>query len=440
VLCLLGLVAFAGPARAASPEPGDATYHSLRYNDDFTYLADPARSSDPWDPLKYIPLGDGPYGPSYLSFGGELRERFESYLNPNFGIHAPKADAYLLHRLLLNTDLQVTNYVRAFVQLGNLERLGDRGVTSSTDIDHFDLMQGFIDLHPPSPLGDAPVIRIGREELLFGYQRLIAVREGPNVRRDFDGFRLHDTIDDVSIDLLAVRPVADAEDVFDDHANPNQSLWGGYLTLPVGPVLKSDVYWLNYQNDAAKFRGLTGSEQRHTFGARLFGEVDGFDWNGEVALQTGRFRGRDIRADMLAGIAGYTFTGTPLLPRIGIETNFASGDNSHSSSIGTFNAMFPRLPYFAETSTTCVRCSASGRRPRSLQPLAGTCCGAHPPRTGCTAAASCNMPAPTKPQARGSAPNCPPTSAGGSISICCSAPSPRSSCPVRPCRRHSARR
>ena len=67
-----------GGARGASPEPGDATYHSLRYDDNFTYLADPSKSSDPWDPIKYIPIGDGQYGPSYLSFGGELRERFES--------------------------------------------------------------------------------------------------------------------------------------------------------------------------------------------------------------------------------------------------------------------------------------------------------------------------------------------------------------------------
>jgi hypothetical protein len=53
---------------------------------------------------------------------------------------------------------------------------------------------------------------------------------------------------------------------------------------------------------------------------------------------------------MLAGIAGYTFKDVLWEPRIGIEANFASGDNVHSSAIGTFNAMYPRLPYFAETS------------------------------------------------------------------------------------------
>ena len=344
------ILVLSGGARGASPEPGDPTYHNLRYQDDFSYLADPSKSSDPWDPIKYISIGDGQYGPSYLSLGGELRERFESYLNPSFGIKAPKSDAYLLQRLLLDIDAHVTDFVRIFAQLGELDRLGDRGVTSTTDIDHLDLMQGFVDLRLPSPLGDAPVVRVGREELLFGFQRLIAVREGPNVRRDFDGVRFTDHWGDATFDFVTVRPVNPSEGVFDDHTNENQLLWGAYLTVLLGSVLKADVYELNYQNDTAKFRGLTGVEKRQTLGVRLFGATDGFDWNGEVALQQGTFRGHDIRADMLAGIGGYTFTGLPWEPRIGLEMNFASGDHSHGSVIGTFNAMYPRLPYFAETS------------------------------------------------------------------------------------------
>ena len=33
-----------------------------------------------------------------------------------------------------------------------------------------------------------------------------------------------------------------------------------------------------------------------------------------------------------------------------MEANAASGDDSRGNAIGTFNAMFPRLPYFAVTS------------------------------------------------------------------------------------------
>jgi ABC-type glutathione transport system ATPase component len=50
----------------------------------------------------------------------------------------------------------------------------------TTDIDRLDLIQGFFDLRLPSPLGDAPAL-----------PRPIAVREGPNVWRDFDGVCIH---------------------------------------------------------------------------------------------------------------------------------------------------------------------------------------------------------------------------------------------------------
>jgi hypothetical protein len=354
---LAGLLVFAfvlrlpEAARGASPEPGDPTYHNLRYDDDFSYLADASKATSPWDAFKYIPLGNGKYGASYLSFGGELRLRAESYLNPNFGIKAPPSNGYLLQRLLLNADVHLTDYVRIFLQLGEMERIGDRGTPSTTDINQLDIMQAFIDLRPPSPLGDAPIVRIGREELLFGYQRLIAVREGPNIRRDFDGFRFHDNIGGASVDVIAARPVSNAEGVFDDHTNMKQYIWGPYVTVPLGKLGKADIYELNYENESAKYRGLTGTEQRATFGFRLFGEYNGFDWNAEFAGQRGTFRNLDVRADMLAGIFGYTFRDALWEPRIGIESNFATGDNIHSRhTLGTFNAMYPRLPYFAETS------------------------------------------------------------------------------------------
>ena len=338
-------------ARGASPEAGDPIYRPLRYNDDFSYFADRSAHPDPWDPLKYIPLGDGKYGPSYLSIGGEFRERLESYLHPNFGLKAPNANAYLLQRLLLNLDAEITDYVRIFAQMGEFDRLGNRGITNTTDIDHLEPTQAFVDFRlPSSPLGNATVVRIGREELLFGFQRLIAVREGPNVRRSFDGIRVTDHIGSATLDFLTVRPINNSIGVVDDHTNEKQLLWGFYLTVPIGPALNADFYQLNYGNETARYRGLTGVEQRHTYGFRLFGRADGFDWNGEVAVQQGTFRHQDIRAEMLAGIAGYSFREFAWQPRVAIEANYASGDSGHGSTIGTFNAMFPRLPYFAETS------------------------------------------------------------------------------------------
>jgi hypothetical protein len=362
--CVRGLVALAlagclsawsEGARAAAGDIPDPVYHNLRYTDDFSH-PDPNKKPDAWDKFKFIPIGDSPLGPTFLTLGGEWRERFESYVNPNLGIPAPihsspppARNAYLLQRLQFDADLHITNYFRLFAQLGDYRRLGERGISSTTDIDPVDLMQAFVDFKPPTPLGDAPTFRFGREELLFGYQRLIAVREGPNIRRAFDGFRFSDEIGGASIDIIAVHPVADkAGAAFDDATNYAQTLTGAYVTAPIGPVLKSDLYWLDYENDAATYRGVKGVEKRQTTGARLFGDLGGFDWNLEAAGQTGTFAGHDISAYMLAGIVGYTFQGLPGTPKVELQADDFSGDNRNSSTIGTFNAMYPRLPYFAE--------------------------------------------------------------------------------------------
>ena len=75
-------------------------YRFLRYDEDYRFLSDPAKRIDLWDWIKYIPLD----GAGFLSFGGEARERFETYQHENFSTN-PKADnAYLLQRYLFHLD------------------------------------------------------------------------------------------------------------------------------------------------------------------------------------------------------------------------------------------------------------------------------------------------------------------------------------------------
>ena len=342
------MLAFLGAqARAESPEPPDPTFRGLRYEDDFSH-PNPKSAADFWGPIKYIPLGSD----AYMTLGGEVRERFESYDNINFGFSkaAPKSD-YLLQRLMFNTDLHVTEWFRAFGQVGSMDRYGNRGASSTTDIDRGEIMQAFLDFRAPGPLGDRPTLRVGREELLFGWQRLIAVREGPNVRRAFDGLRLTDRIGEVSVDLFSVKPVTNNQDSFDDPTNNAQRLKGAYVTAPVPfvPALKADLYVLGYERDKAVFRGITATESRTTYGTRLFGDLKGFDWNFEGDLQRGTFSKYDIRAYWLAASTGYKFEGLAWTPRLGLQANYASGDKG-GSTLGTFNALYPRLPYFAEIS------------------------------------------------------------------------------------------
>src|SRR5207247_2629641 len=96
----------------APPNPNPPPYTLLRFNEDYTYLADPRNRTDPFDPVKYIALDpDDPK--TYLSFGGELRERFEHFTNPGFGVPPnPDDDDYLRQRIAIHGDLHLTEHFR----------------------------------------------------------------------------------------------------------------------------------------------------------------------------------------------------------------------------------------------------------------------------------------------------------------------------------------
>src|SRR5438093_9544442 len=81
------------------------------------------KQADYFDSVKSIPLGIDRW---YLDLGGELRERYEYYSEPFFGLRGVHEDSYLLHRLLLSGDLHAGDYLRVFLQFGNHLETGKR--------------------------------------------------------------------------------------------------------------------------------------------------------------------------------------------------------------------------------------------------------------------------------------------------------------------------
>lgn len=320
----------------------------MRYDENWSPMLDPARRSAPLDALKAIPLNaDGSW---YLTLGGELRERYESSRHPVFGLRSPPKNDYLLHRALLFGDLRLGPHGRAFVELVNGLVGGWDGTPPPTQKDQLDLLQGFGELTLPAAGGEA-MLRAGRQEISFGSSRLVSVREGPNVRRAFDGIRTAWTGEPGRVDVFLVRPVSPETGSFNDGSDQDQAFWGSYATGPVPgvPDLKADLYYLGLERDGARYAQGTGTEHRHTVGARLFGERAGFDWNVEGAFQFGSFGQGSIRAWTLSSNAGFTFTGLPFSPRLGLNADAISGDGDLGDDrLETFNPLFPKLPYFSE--------------------------------------------------------------------------------------------
>jgi hypothetical protein len=187
--------------------------------------------------------------------------------------------------------------------------------------------------------------------MTYGSGRLVATRAAPNIPFKFDGGQLIDSVGGGKIYAFVTKPAREQKNAFDDEY-PGQLFWGVYGTTPtLVPALglKEDIYYLGYKNDQARYASGAGEEERETFGTRFFGQADGFDYDIEPVIQTGRFDGRTILAWTYASSLGYRFENAPTKPRLGVDFDVASGDTK-GGSFGAFNPLYFKSGYFNDAS------------------------------------------------------------------------------------------
>lgn len=259
----------------------------------------------------------------------------------------------LFQRYLLHGDLHPGQSARFFIQLQSSLENNRKGGPRPTDKDELDVHQLFFDLKHDFAGSDSFVLRSGRQELTYGSQRIISVREAPNVRQSFDGFRTMLRLGEMQVDGFAVKPVKTQPHVFDDGPDHTKALWGTYAVLPfpLFPEANIDVYYIGLFRRQASFDQGIARETRHSVGTRLWRAASPFDYNFEALYQWGSFGSGDVRAWTVASDTGYTFASLPFLPRIGLRADIASGDEDLASQdLQTFNPLFPKGAYFSQAS------------------------------------------------------------------------------------------
>ncbi len=308
-------------------------------------------------------------GFSAWDFGGQFRYRFEG--KENFAAPGTTATAvdfrkaggdaannYWLTRLKLHLGWTPSDWFNVLAEGRNSTSAGDDR-NPNPESDGLDLHQAYI------KLGDAKkfpfTLKLGRQELSYGDERLIGPSDWSNVERVFDAAKLRFENEDFWVDGFVSRVVLVDDNNFNE-ANDYDFFSGIYAsTRTIIPKQETELYFLsrNVGNGSPTAIGaglpalLTGASPRdiYTFGLRvksLPGQFNGWDYEAELAAQAGRFKKTAASASleqqaMAAHAAGgHTWSKVWGTPRVGVEYNYASGDsNATDKKHGTFDNLFP---------------------------------------------------------------------------------------------------
>jgi hypothetical protein len=321
------------------------------YDNDFRYLDDPKNTQHDWlDPIKRIHLGESgcDCGCSnwLLSIGGEERVR---YMNEVDSRLTGKFNDDTLLRTRVYGDLWYKDWFRAYVEFIDAQIFGQDLPILAIDANRSDLLNAFCDLKL-GELGDKPVyVRIGRQELFYGSQRLISPLDWANTRRTFEGVKAFWHSEKLDVDAFWTRPVLIHPDRFDS-ADANRQFAGLWATYRPNKSQAIDLYYLYLDTDlplrAHLPPGGRGGENVNTFGARYVGDLDkALLWDFEGMWQFGDRVDDSISAGAATAGLGYHFD-MPLNPTFWVYYDFASGSDGGVFQGGTFNQLFPFSHYY----------------------------------------------------------------------------------------------
>lgn len=320
-------------------------FKQLRYDENYTPLARDT-SANWYHQLKFNPVSKNKA--TYFSFGGEVRYQYFHFENQDWGEAPEDKDGFVLTRYLGHVDFHAGKHFRTFIQLQSSLAGGEAETPSPVDHNPLDLHQAFFDYSTRLNDRQNLTFRFGRQELSYGSQRLVAVREAPNNRQSFDAARLMYGSKNLKADLFYSYYVPAKSDIFDDSFNKNTQFWGVYNAFTKIPVIQNfDLYYLGLHKKTSVFDDGKGVETRHSIGARIWENTPGWQYDVEGLYQFGDFAGSTISAWTLSANISYTFYQTDLKPQAGLKTEAISGDKNYADGrLNTFNPLFPKGAYF----------------------------------------------------------------------------------------------
>ena len=259
---LLVLCSFSASAQQVNFRP-------LRYDEDYTAFGKDTLQN--WyHRLKYQHLNK--LSKAYLSLGGEIRYQYFYYRNPGWGQEPKDQDGFVLSRFLAHADLHYGKRLRLFTQLQGSLVSGTVSENTPVNENPLDLHQLFFDFLIFDKDQKKLLIRFGRQELSYGSQRLISVREAPNNRQSFDVIKGIYASKNFRADVFYADYVISKTGIFDDRILDNSNkLRAFYLVFNKVPMVQNiDLYYFGLKKQRSVFQDAAGKEIRYSFGSRIW--------------------------------------------------------------------------------------------------------------------------------------------------------------------------
>lgn len=294
-------------------------------------------------PSDGTPLSDelNSHLPSWLRFSGELRFRAAASLGD---FYRDSYDPYLLTRLRLNMLITPVSWLKFNFQAQDAHVIGAGSTGSLPPLqqDSMDLRIVYVELGDMQKKPFA--LRVGRQELAFGEERLIGPADWLDTPRSFDGARASFHAAGIRLDAFAASVVKIRDGQFNENT-PGNNIYGVYADLP-SIVPRTDVqpyFFWRRQSGLTTETGQPGISNFGTVGVRWVGKLPhNNDYDFEMAKQDGSLGTDTIAAWAGHWRAGHTFAKARLTPRLFVEYNYATGDHKLGDGTrGTFDQLFP---------------------------------------------------------------------------------------------------
>ncbi len=279
--------------------------------------------------------------PAWMKWGMEFRGRVELPRALNF--EAGRDNRFYLGRSRVSVGIETTEWLRFHAQVQDARA---SGFSDPDDLDsaihHVDFRQAYADFGPAK---SAWGVRIGRQELAFGDERLVgADNYWDALGQTFDAVRLTYRRSGLRLDGFGSFVVAPTCQGLARPSTGNQ-LYGLYASFDKGPrgsVIDPYLLWKSNRR-VGDGVGPMGDSDVFTYGLRAAGNLpQRLDYNVEMALQGGHEADESIWAWAGHWELGVRPLGAESGPRFGAEYNFASGDdNPGDGRHATFDDLYP---------------------------------------------------------------------------------------------------